>query len=607
MGSRNIKAEVVSRRMSVKARLFILVATTSLMNGVILLISSNGFARLNEAVVAINQIQGSFVRSADGLQIQCDAVEMFVLSHAVSAMSGEQGVGISSRPALDAIVNTTRSAAAGLEGLQGMETQEKVRSEVIAAFSEYLATLEPLPEDLDSGGPRLSKSIKSVQNAYLLLNNRISILLASLRDSGDEAARNAASLMRATAVILSAVLIGAVISCALIAFFIMRSITRPLGGLLDAVKTIGAGDISITVKTGAGDELGKIAESIHNLVMDLRSLICTAKERLLVLEETSESLAATMAETGTAVMQINSNISSTGNQLNEQSEAVSAVTAAIEELARGVDSLNGMITNQSSVISASSSAVEEMIANIESVAANVTTAVEESKALLGEGEEGKTRIDEVDESVAEIVRHSENLGEAAALILQIADRTNLLAMNAAIEAAHAGDTGKGFAVVADEIRKLAEQATSQSRDIVADLNQVSSAIDTVRSASIAAVRSFVSILSHSQALGNEVGVIGSSMAEQHEGGRQVLEGLEKLRDITQAIELGSTEMTDGNKSILDQVQRLIAVNAAVVGNNVEMTSGTTEINKSVASTMDLSQKNAGLIVDLRYAMNKFKT
>jgi methyl-accepting chemotaxis protein len=314
-----------------------------------------------------------------------------------------------------------------------------------------------------------------------------------------------------------------------------------------------------------------------------------------------------MTQTGAAVMQINSSISSTGNQLNQQSEAVTAVTEAIEELARGVDNLNEMITSQSSVISASSSAVEEMIANIESTASNVVTAVEESKALLGEGEEGKTRIDEVDESVAEIVRHSENLGEAAALILQIADRTNLLAMNAAIEAAHAGETGKGFAVVADEIRKLAEQATSQSRDIAADLNQVSSAIDKVRSASIAAVRSFVSILSHSQALGNEVGVIGISMAEQHEGGRQVLEGLEKLRDITLEIELGSTEMTDGNKSILDQVQRLIAVNAAVVGNNVEMTSGTTEINKSVASTMDLSQKNARLIVELRDAMDRFKT
>jgi methyl-accepting chemotaxis protein len=607
MGFRRVKADVVARRMSVKARLLILVATTSVMNGVILLVSSNGFSRLNEAVVAVNKIQGSFVRSADGLQIQCDAVEMFALSHAVNAMAGEDGVGSSSRPALEAIVNTARSAASGLEGLQGMEAHEKERSDVIAAFSEYLTTLESFPEDLDSGGPRLSKSVKNVQNAYLLLNNRIGLLVASLRDSGDAAARNADALMRATAVVLSGLLIVTVFACALIAFFIMRSITRPLGGLLAAVKTIGAGDISITIKTGAGDELGKIAESIHDLVMDLRSLIGTAKERLLLLEETSESLATTMTQTGAAVMQINSSISSTGNQLNQQSEAVTAVTEAIEELARGVDNLNEMITSQSSVISASSSAVEEMIANIESTASNVVTAVEESKALLGEGEEGKTRIDEVDESVAEIVRHSENLGEAAALILQIADRTNLLAMNAAIEAAHAGETGKGFAVVADEIRKLAEQATSQSRDIAADLNQVSSAIDKVRSASIAAVRSFVSILSHSQALGNEVGVIGISMAEQHEGGRQVLEGLEKLRDITLEIELGSTEMTDGNKSILDQVQRLIAVNAAVVGNNVEMTSGTTEINKSVASTMDLSQKNARLIVELRDAMDRFKT
>ena len=361
----------------------------------------------------------------------------------------------------------------------------------------------------------------------------------------------------------------------------------------------------MTTGISTGDELGKIAASVDGLVVNLRSLIGTVKERIGLLEESGQNLSSMMSQTGAAVVQINSSIAGTGGQLREQSAAVTEVSAAIEELTRSVDALGAMIANQSVVITESSAAVEEMIANVESVASNASVAVKASEALVAEGGEGRARIDEVGESVAAIVRYSENLGEAATLINAIAGKTNLLAMNAAIEAAHAGDAGRGFAVVADEIRKLAEQANSQSKDISLDLGRVTTAIENVRTASAAAVGSFAAILEKSTVLGDEVRAIGTSMSEQREGGRIVLEGLTRLRDITREIEQGSGEMAQGNASMLAQVQKLTNANTMVVRNNDEMTSGTKEINEAVAGTIDLSVKTADLIAELRFAMDKF--
>ncbi|GAB1456382.1 hypothetical protein MASR2M48_16900 [Spirochaetota bacterium] len=179
-------------------------------------------------------------------------------------------------------------------------------------------------------------------------------------------------------------------------------------------------------------------------------------------------------------------------------------------------------------------------------------------------------------------------------------------MNAAIEAAHAGDSGKGFAVVADEIRKLAEQSTGQAKDISTGLGKVSAAIETVRSASDYAVDSFGTVLKRSEALGGEVRRINASMSEQREGGRQLLEGLSGLKDITGQISSGSGEMSSGNNAILRQISRLNSVNKLVVQNNEQINIGTKEINEAIVATTELSSRTAELIADVKEAADKFE-
>ena len=386
---------------------------------------------------------------------------------------------------------------------------------------------------------------------------------------------------------------------------IVISIKQPMGTLMQTLKTMEEGDFRSGAHLDGRDEMGRMGSSISELSVSLCKLVGTVKAKVGELEGMGHDLSANMTETGAAVVQINSNIVSTKSQLDEQSASVKAVSAAIEELTRGVDALAARIEEQSGVVSQSSASVEEMIANIESVAKASAVADRTSEELVSLGTEGKSRIDEVLEAVREIVRHSESLGEAATIISDIAGKTNLLAMNAAIEAAHAGDSGRGFAVVADEIRKLAEQSTAQAKDIAAGLGKVSSSIQSVGEAAESAVQSYGMVHDKSEALGNEVSRISEAMSEQEKGGRQVLEGLARLRDISRGIATGASQMNDGNRVILDQVSRLNAVNLSVVQNNEEIALGTREINEAISSTSDLTSHTSDLITEVREAVDRF--
>ena len=198
--------------------------------------------------------------------------------------------------------------------------------------------------------------------------------------------------------------------------------------------------------------------------------------------------------------------------------------------------LNELIFNQSANITQSSSAIEEMMANIHSVTQSLVKNDENITRLTLSSKDGKVQVEKITEAITQVAHDSQSLLEVSSLIQGIASQTNLLAMNAAIEAAHAGSFGKGFAVVADEVRKLAETSSTQTKNITIMLKKITTSIQEITNYSKNVVETFGLIESEIDVVGSHESTILNAMKEQTEGSKQIFEAIAALNTITQEVQ-----------------------------------------------------------------------
>jgi len=368
----------------------------------------------------------------------------------------------------------------------------------------------------------------------------------------------------------------------------------PLRRAKDALKEIssGGGDLTKSLPITSGDECGELGQYFNTFRENLASIIRTIRDSVEVLKKDAESLSSNMEETSASISQIDANIGSIQTKTGQQSAGVSQISSTVEEITRNIESLNRQIEDQTDTLAESSSAIEQMIANIQTVTRTIDTGMTSITALQQTSIDGYMQIGEVTAIVQEIAKASEYVLEANEVINAIAAQTNLLAMNAAIEAAHAGESGKGFAVVADEIRKLAENSSEQSKSIAASLGSLRSLVSRIVEGIDKTNGNFEAIRSSVASVADQQNEIRNAMDEQSTGSKTVLESLEKLKQITWEVESGSKEMNTGSRNIVREMQNLVSVTKEILDNIDEMKQGTSEIAHAVSSVLELSQQNS---------------
>jgi methyl-accepting chemotaxis protein len=408
--------------------------------------------------------------------------------------------------------------------------------------------------------------------------------------------------------ITALVLAATIILVFFLAFFLSVRITSPIVKTALTLKDIseGEGDLTKTISVTTRDELGDLARYFNATVDKIKALVFVIKNQAIALFDIGSELASNMTETAAAINEITANIKNIKGRVINQSASVTETNANMEQITANIDKLSDHVGRQGDSVARSSSAIEEMLANIQSVTQTLIKNGDNVKNLSDASELGRAGLQEVATDIQEIARESEGILEINAVMQNIASQTNLLSMNAAIEAAHAGEAGKGFAVVADEIRKLAESSGEQSKTISTVLKKIKDSIDKITKSTNSVLGKFEAIDSGVKTVSEQEENIRNAMEEQSVGSKQILEAIGQLNEMTQLVKGSSAEMLEESRQVIAESKNLELMTQEISHGMNEMATGAEQINVAVNRVHTISGENKKSIDVLVQEVSKFK-
>jgi methyl-accepting chemotaxis protein len=395
----------------------------------------------------------------------------------------------------------------------------------------------------------------------------------------------------------------------LLSILFSRTIIKPLTGAVILLKNIsqGEGDLTKRLPVKTKDEIGLLAEHFNDFVEKLQVIISKiknvgnkSKDIGTVLASNSEEISATIQEISATMKSIEEKSDIYNNEINISLNSIIDIKNFLENVVK-------LIEVQSSSVTESSAAVEEMLASLKNITRIIDSKKQLSDSLTKIAKLGEDDMKKTTESINSISKSATVIMDMIKIINDISERTNLLAMNASIEAAHAGETGKGFAVVAGEIRKLAEATSSNSKNISITLKNILEKINTASEVSDKTGKSIQNLITGIVDVANSMTEMLSGIKEISSGSSQITESLSELIQVTDEVRTSSKDM-DSRFEIIDKSMINITQlsNENLIGVE-ETTKGINEISIAMAELAKLGNENSENINVLESEISRFIT
>ncbi len=460
------------------------------------------------------------------------------------------------------------------------------KQEAYALAMQHLARFESLSGILNDS---LSSSIDVIEEQDGLIGER----MVSIRQRA----------------VLSAAIIIAVLIILIVFISILaaNSIAKNVIIIAEGVKNLKDGDLSVAFRLKGKDEVVALSRGMNDFIQALDESVLGIKDAATRNSQVRDRLKEAVGLTGSSLEQLRGAVGGVEAQSIRLDEKIDETRNSVKSITGGVNALDERISDQIAMVEESTAAITQMLATIENMARLAEKDRELADSLVRTSDSGKEVFLAAFEKIEAINERVGKIEEMIEIIDTIAGQTNLLAMNAAIEAAHAGEAGKGFAVVADEIRKLAEASAEGSREIAGSVHSIVESIASARAGSVETTSAFGQIETSIRDVSRSVSEISASLGETNEGGRQILTAMTSLRELSASINQESTSVAANTRSIdasmgeLDQVADLVRTAMVSIGERSDEIAATSE------RTAALAEELSSVGSDLEARIARFKT